>query len=508
MKNSRLPIALLSLVLLTALAPGGAVQTTAAPSNADAGPSDHPALRQWLERNIPSYMEEAKMPGFSIAVVQNGETIYAEGFGLRDPQGNLPATADTLYGIGSITKSFVAIGILQLVDEGKIRLTDPVSQHIPFELGLPGKPITIHHLLTHSQGIPSLGTSSIALYRGLGHDTGIPFGSADDFYRFVNGAGDEIVAEPGVRFFYHNGAWRMLGHIIQEKSGMPFHQYVQRKVIEPIGMRRTTFDLDRIEADPDHIVPHLKDATGKNQPANFPYPNPEANHDFSFLLAAGGIVSSVNEMTLYMNALIDGGAYEGGRLASKKSIRKMQRPQIQRPNGHYGRYAYGYGLGITSDFLGHEKLSHGGSIIVTTAYMAIVPDIRAGVVMMGNASGMSYSRIADSALALLMGKNPDDVIPALQIRKRMKQLAGDYAIYRGLDRMKVIIKGGMLYMEYRSPLNPENVTLTPLIPEDPSLASTTFYVLSNGLKYPVEFMTSENGGIDFIYGRSLYHKMD
>ncbi|MCZ6696520.1 MAG: hypothetical protein O7A63_08280, partial [Acidobacteria bacterium] len=197
-----------------------------------------------------------------------------------------------------------------------------------------------------------------------------------------------------------------------------------------------------------------------------------------------------------------------GRLASKKSIRKMQTVQIKRLNGHYGPYGYGYGLGITSDFLGHEKLSHGGSIIVTTAYMAIVPDIKAGVVMMGNASGMSYSRIADSALALLMGKNPDDVIPALQIRKRMKQLAGDYAIYRGLDRMKVIIKGGMLYMEYRSPLNPENVTLTPLIPEDPSLASTTFYVLSNGLKYPVEFMTSENGGIDFIYGRSLYHRVD
>ena len=81
--------------------------------------------------------------------------------------------------------------------------------------------------------------------------------------------------------------------------------------------------------------------------------------------------------------------YLRGRLASKKSIRKMQTPQIQRPDGHYGRYAYGYGLGITSDFLGHEKLSHGGSIIVTTAYLAIVPDIKAGVVMMGNSSGMS-----------------------------------------------------------------------------------------------------------------------
>ena len=121
------------------------------------------------------------MPGFSIAVVDHGETIYAEGFGLRDTQKVLPATPDTLYGIGSITKSFVAIGIMQLVEAGEINLDDPVSKHIPFELGIPGDPITIHHLLTHSPGIPSLATSTVAISRGLGMDTGVPLGSAADF---------------------------------------------------------------------------------------------------------------------------------------------------------------------------------------------------------------------------------------------------------------------------------------------------------------------------------------
>lgn len=96
----------------------------------------HLEVRRWIEKSIPLYMEEARMPGFSIAVVDDGETIYAEGFGLRDTQKNLPATPDTLYGIGSITKSFVAIGIMQLVEAGKINLDDPVSNHIPFELGM------------------------------------------------------------------------------------------------------------------------------------------------------------------------------------------------------------------------------------------------------------------------------------------------------------------------------------------------------------------------------------
>jgi CubicO group peptidase (beta-lactamase class C family) len=317
MRHSGRLISVLSLCVLIAFATGEAARVEAA----DSGSSQ---VRTWLEENIPSYMEEAKMPGFSIAIVKDGETIYAEGFGSRDPKKNLPASADTLYGIGSITKSFVAIGILQLVERGDIRLTDPVSKHVPFELGLPGKPITIHHLLTHSLGIPSLATSAVALYRGLGMDTGIPFGSSRDFYRFVNGARNEVVDEPGKRFFYHNGAWRMLGHIIQEKSGMPFHRYVQEKVIDPLGMERTTFNLDEVGADPDHIVPHLKGADGKNTPTNFPYPNPEDNNEFSFLLAAGGIVSSVNEMTRYVNALIEMGAYPGGRLASEDSFETMQ----------------------------------------------------------------------------------------------------------------------------------------------------------------------------------------
>ncbi len=84
------------------------------------------------------------------------------------------ATPDTLFGIGSITKSFVAISILQLAAQGKLDLDDPVSKHIPFELGLPGRPITIRHFLTHSPGFPSLATSSVLLRRGLGAGTGVP----------------------------------------------------------------------------------------------------------------------------------------------------------------------------------------------------------------------------------------------------------------------------------------------------------------------------------------------
>ncbi len=468
--------------------------------------SAHLGVGSWIEKNVPLYMETARMPGFSIAVVHDGETIYAEGFGLRDTQKILPATPDTLYGIGSITKSFVAIGIMQLVEAGKISLDDPVSKHIPFELGMPDDPITIHHLLTHSLGIPSLATSTVAISRGLGLDTGVPLGSAADFYRLVNGAGDEIVATPGERFFYHNAAWRMLGAIIQAKSGVPFHQYLKAKVIDPLGMQRTTLSLTEFEADPDHILPHLK-VGDEVQASRFPYPNPDDNLEFSFITAAGGIVSSVNEMTRYVNAQIQKGKTGSGRLASKQSFEKMQQLHIRRPDRYYGEYGYGYGLAITPDFLGHEMIDHGGSIAVSTAYMAFVPDLEAGVVMMGNSSGMDYATIAESVFAILMGKDPAESIPGLYIRKRMKRLMGSYEVYRGLERLKVVSRGGLLHLETKSPRT-GTATLTPLIPEDPTLASTDFYTVRNGLKSPIEFVIQEDGAIDLFIGRYCYHKVD
>jgi len=482
------------------------VVTGALWSAAQASESAHASVREWIEENVPIDMEKARMPGFSIAVVVDGQTIYAEGFGLRDTERNLPATPDTLYGIGSITKSFVAIGIMQLVEAGAISLDDPVSKHIPFDLGMPGDPITIHHLLTHSLGVPSLATSTVAISRGLGMDTGVPLGSAADFYRLVNGAKDEVVARPGERFFYHNAAWRMLGAIIQEKSGMPFHEYLKEKVIGPLGMERTTLSLTAFQADPDHILPHLN--LGDDvQPSRFPYPNPDDNPEFSFITAAGGITSSVNEMTRYLNAQIEKGKIDGGRLASEQSFATMQQIHIRRPDGYYGENGYGYGLGITPNFFGHEMIGHGGSIVVSTAYMAFIPDLKAGVVMMGNSSGMSYSIIAESVFAILMGKDPEAVIPALQIRERMKALMGSYEVYRGLERLKVIGKGGLLYLEEKSRMT-EHVSQTPLIPEDPSLASTDFYILSNGIRSPVEFEIHEDGRIDLFIGRYCFHKVD
>lgn len=464
---------------------------------------DQLELVDWIEHIVPKYMQEVRMPGLSVAVVKEGEAIYAQGFGARDPKKNLPATPDTLYGIGSITKSFVAIGIMQLAEQGKLGLDDPVKDHIPFNLGLPGNPIRIRHLLTHSLGLPSLATSSVALYRGVGADTGIPWGSADDFYRLVNGAQDELVAPPGERFFYHNAAWRMLGHVIQEKSGTPFYRYIKEKILEPLGMNRSTLNTDEFYADPDHIVPHWRKPDGTVEPSRFPYPNPEDNPRFSFIAAAGGIASSVNEMAKYLNAQIRKGSYPGGLLASIESFEEMQTLHIHRPDGYYGEHGYGYGLGITPDFHGHRMVSHGGSILVSTAYMAFLPDDDMGAIIMGNSASLPYEDIAEGVFAVLLGMDPIEAVPRLAIKRRMDGLAGRYEIYKGIESVNVVKKAGMMHLESRTPFVE---TLQPLIPEDPSLESTVFYTLMDGAKSPVEFVVHEDGHIDLFVERYCFHK--
>jgi CubicO group peptidase (beta-lactamase class C family) len=444
-------------------------------------------------------MREAKLPGLSIAVVEKGKTIYAEGFGSRDRENNLPATPDTLYGIGSITKSFVASAILQLIEHGELELSDPVGEHVPFKIGLKDDPITIHHLLTHSLGVPSLATSSVAFYKSVGYDTGIPFGSPDDFYRFINGAQGEITDKPGKRFFYHNAAWRTLGHIVQEKSGIPFHRYIKEKIMKPLGMDRSTLNTKDFNNDPDRITPYWKKPDDSVTPTEFPYPNPEDNQPFSFMAAAGGITSSANEMAKYMNALI---AKDSG-LISHDSFELMQTLQIHRPDGYYGETGYGYGVGITPDFHGRKMVSHGGSILVSTAHMSLVPEVGLGVIIMGNSAKIAYEAISESILALLMGLDPGESTPLFVIQKRLKRLTGRYETYMGIESVKVNYKGGMLYLESETPFAKTSI---PLIQEDMMVEEPVFYVMVDGLKAPVVFEEKESG-IDLYVERYCYHRV-
>jgi CubicO group peptidase (beta-lactamase class C family) len=458
----------------------------------------------FVERTVPKLMSEGRIPGLSVAIVKEGETIYSEGFGARNVKENLPATPDSLYGIGSVTKSFVALAILQLVEKGKLSLGDSVSSYVPLEIGLQDKPVTVHSLLTHSSGIPSLGTSTIALKRGVGMDVWIPWAGVKDFYRHVNGAVDEIAASPGERFFYLNAGYRMLGHIIQEVSGTRFDTYITENILRPLEMERSTLSKAEYLEDPDRMTPYKRDEDGKPVATEFPYPNVDDNPEFSFIAAAGGIISSVKELVNYLTMNINGGTFGGVELLPHELMEMMHKIQIENNRNYYGRVGYGYGWRVTEDFFGAKMVSHGGSILVSTAHVAFLPEKMMGVAMASNIAGFPYAKVIQGIFASLMGKDPMEVVSPIRISKKMDTLTGEYEAYKGLSRVEVVKRGGLLYLVQKGMIS--DVTV-PLIPDDDTLVNDRYYIWNEGVRQPVEFVVTSPEKIDLYVERNRLHKV-
>ncbi len=455
----------------------------------------------FVEKVIPEFMREGKVPGFSITVVRDGKTIYAQGFGSRDPARSLPATPDTLYGIGSCTKSFVALAVIQLAEKGKLKLTDPASDYVPFTLGKKGKPITIHHLLSHSSGVPNLATSTIGLSRGVGIELGVPWGSADDFYRVVNSASSEIAADPGKRFFYSNEGFRVVGHVIQEVTVSPFHEYVQDNILKPLEMRRSTLVRHVFDADPNRMTAHWKKTDGTMKATGFPYPDVSENPDFSWNAAAGGLMAPMTELSTYLAMLMNGGVHKGIRLISEESIERMFTSHIDYCGTYWGMSGYGYGWSVVPDFLGERQINHGGSLLVATAHLAMIPHLKIGVSMAANTSRPPFATIADGVFASLMGRDPYEH-PHLVLRDLMGRLCGDYKIHLGLEKLRVVNRGGLLYLDQKDPFVDTSI---PLIPVNALSTSLQFYTQVEGLRAPVEFVKTETG-YDLFLERYRYHK--
>ncbi|RLI29643.1 serine hydrolase, partial [Candidatus Bathyarchaeota archaeon] len=250
-------------------------------------------VKEKLESMIATVMAQACIPGLSIAVVKDSQVVYARGFGARNVKENLPATPNTLFGIGSCTKSFTALAIMQLAEKGKLDIHDPVSKYVPFKLGSREEPITIHHLLTHSSGIPDLGVAEVLISRMAGIDEKwVPLASLEDFLLHINGASKEVAAEPGKRFFYFNSGYTLLGEIIERVAETPYEEYVRENILKPLKMERSTFLKEEFEKDPDVMTPYLvetKNGTVTVTPSRHPF--------HKFIYAPGGLLSSVMELS-------------------------------------------------------------------------------------------------------------------------------------------------------------------------------------------------------------------
>ena len=227
---------------------------------------------QGVEAYVFEKMRKTHLPGLSIAAVKDGEVVYARGFGFRDVESGAAMTPQTRVGIGSVTKSFTALAIMMLVEEGKISLDDPVDKFVPMMLRPLGEPVRIWHLLTHSSGIPALAYAEAFIRHVIGEEaTWLPIASVDDLKAFMSDAEGWAVAKPGERFFYLNEGYLLLGRIIEVASGESYEAFVKERILEPLGMSRTTFRREDVASDPDWATPYVIDREGKRIPSRFPF---------------------------------------------------------------------------------------------------------------------------------------------------------------------------------------------------------------------------------------------
>ncbi|HIH88625.1 TPA: beta-lactamase family protein, partial [Candidatus Bathyarchaeota archaeon] len=373
-----------------------------------------------LDSFILDKMCETRLPGVSLAAVKGGKVVYSRGYGLRDVARGKPATPDTIYCIGSITKSFTCIAVMQLVEKGLLSVDDPLEKHLLIKLHAKGKPVKISHLMSHTSGIPATAYAEAAIRNVMkAADTYMPLASGADMYTFLDGAEEWANNAPGERWYYLNEGFRLLGEVVEKVSGEKYVDYVRAHILDPLGMARSTFSPNAVEADPDAATPYIVTRTGEQLPSTYPY---------GIVGSDGGIVSSATEMAEYLKMLLNKGKVGRKQVLSAASLAEMTKPRIKTPDQPWITKTvrhYGYGLGINVDPSGPTTISHGGSVSTATAQLAIIPEENIGVIVLANGTGYPLATIADYALAALAGRDPDQ-LPAIRFENTLTDLAGNY----------------------------------------------------------------------------------
>jgi CubicO group peptidase (beta-lactamase class C family) len=466
------------------------------------------AMIEKLENSITSLMVEMKIPGVSLGVLHGDDLIYQRAFGARCLEGNLPATLDTLWSIGSISKSYCAVAIMQLAEQDKLNVHDPVNKHVPFKLeGLGGIPITIHHLLTHTSGFPNLGIVDLVFNRWGIHSKNVnPISSWDDFFLLINGAKNELVAEPGKKCIYFNEGYNILQAIVEKVSGTKYDDYIKEKILNPLKMNRSTFSKEEFEKDPDHFTGY----TPSSEIA--PHPFDEQ------IYATAGLISSVREQLNYLKIYLNGGVFEGNKILDSNSIEEMIKNHVKSDlasnymAGDWKEY-YGYGWVILDEVQGHRLIGHLGSTGFGASGVVFIQEKKIAVAMSCNAgSGQGLCFFIPLTIILsLLGKDPEKTLTIVQKQQRMVNLTGYYDTYKGLNKAKVEMRRNMLYIittdEVAQAMG-QAPTPTPLIPETKTMNDLNFYIYTApGATIPVEFKFDESGNVNFFLERDLYHKI-
>jgi len=352
------------------------------------------------EAQAKAYLQELwrslGTPGISAAVLQQGRLVFSEGVGFADLDNLVPATGSSVYNIGSISKALTVVAVLQLVEQGKARLDDPIQKYVP---SFPDKgfPITLLHILTH--------TSGIRHYRpGDFPDSEVnenmrPVASLEEGIKVFKD--DPLLFKPGEYYFYSSYAVNLLQGVVEKASGLAFEEYMRQNVWRPAGMFSTAFDL------PERIVPHRARSylDGGGPIRNFPFGN------LTYKLAGGGMISTVEDLVRLSAALNHGALLKPETIAL---MYKPVEPRLQfRDKEPPAQLEFSQALiwRIFKDDAGRTFVNHCGSVKGFNGCLVDYPDQDLAVAILSNGDPLAPGRNDAVAIAQFFLAAPEAAKP-------------------------------------------------------------------------------------------------
>jgi CubicO group peptidase (beta-lactamase class C family) len=323
-------------------------------------------------------MADTHVPGVSVAVVENGEYEWGDGFGLADVENNAPASEHTLFRLASISKSLTAVGAMELWERGQLDLDAPVQKYCP---AFPPKPwpITTREVMGHLGGIRH--------YKPSGPDeqeTGNtkhfenPIQAGLDFFK-----NDPLVAPPGTHFHYSTQGYTLVGCVIEAASQARYVDFMRQNVFAPADMEHTQAD-DRFAIIPYRTRFYRKTESGTVQNADF--------LDSSYKIPGGGWLSSAEDMARFEVAILN------DKLI-KPATRDLMWTPLKPSDGSKDDYGLGWGVGTEA---GWVTVGHDGGQQGTSTSFLIAPARRAGVVVLSNMEGIDPNKLAHEILKALV----------------------------------------------------------------------------------------------------------
>ena len=449
-------------------------------------------VRDQLENFIFQRMSDSGIVGLSVAAFKGKESWFRRGFGFRDFTVGTSVTTDTTFCIGSVTKSFTALAVLQLQERGLLSIEDPVEKYLPFKAKPSGETVLIRHLLSHSSGLAHLGYAEATLSAITDNvDQWFPICSPDDLLVFMNGAEDWAIAKPGERYAYLNEGYILLGKIVENVSGVSYSDYIEEQILTPLGMSRSTFHEEDVKNDDDVATPYVTGPSGAKVATRYPYGQ---------MIADGGLMSNGSDMTKFLSMLVSGGELDGRRVVSADSVAAMMTPRVhvvEDPVDGVGHRYYGYGLRIKKGFLGETLIQHSGSVFGSSAYICLIPEKKMGITLLAN-GGYFLEDIGEYMMALMLGRDPME-IPYFKRGQTLSSLTGTYKTFRNTSSYKVTRSGGILQLE--TSFGTRTYT-QPLIPVDLEGEPKRFRIYGVDTTTPVEFQMRD-GALYLVYERNL-----